>query len=312
MSVWEEAVKLYNEGLNFAKQERYTEATQPILKAVKIDPNYVNAYNLLGKIHIQDGDVKKAREYWLQALKIDPYNATASTCLEASYPKPLLGSVRNIIRLFTFLIVIGVIGLIFFQLKTLTNKTEVIEDKTKDIEQIITSSPKQKIHDSNITPSKNPPEDKSTRTVESQVTTMVTQNATTNTTRTKTTDQTTKELDKGSEVTPKIADKSTLVKQGPNIPETEEDLIKKYNQAQKLRTNEKHTEALATFSILTQTSVSHRYIIGNSYFWIGICYKTLGQPGKALESFKKVTALNSYKAAETKNEIKALQQKMGK
>ena len=300
MSVREEAVKLYNEGLNFAKQERYTEAIQPLLKSVEIDPNYVNAYSLLGKIHIQDGDVKRAREYWLKALKIDPYNATASACLEASYPKPLLGGVRSIARLATFLIVVALIIYVLFQLKTLANKTEVIvnkteviEGKTKEIEQVI--------------------EEKSAQVIESQVAVADQQNATTNVTAPKVADQAIEELDKGSEqIAPKFAAESTPAERKSDVPNTKEDLVEKYNQAQELRANGKYTEALAAFSILTQTSVSHRYIIGNSYFWIGICYKTLGQPAEALESLKKVTAQNSYKAVETKNEIKALQRKLKK
>ena len=300
MSVREEAVKLYNEGLNFAKQERYTEAIQPLLKSVEIDPNYVNAYSLLGKIHIQDGDVKRAREYWLKALKIDPYNATASACLEASYPKPLLGGVRSIARLATFLIVVALIIYVLFQLKTLANKTEVIvnkteviEGKTKEIEQVI--------------------EEKSAQVIESQVAVADQQNATTNVTAPKVADQAIEELNKGSEqIAPKFAAESTPAERKSDVPNTKEDLVEKYNQAQELRANGKYTEALAAFSILTQTSVSHRYIIGNSYFWIGICYKTLGQPAEALESLKKVTAQNSYKAVETKNEIKALQRKLKK
>ena len=319
MSVREEAVKLYNEGLNFAKQERYTEAIQPLLKSVEIDPNYVNAYSLLGKIHIQDGDVKRAREYWLKALKIDPYNATASACLEASYPKPLLGGVRSIARLATFLIVVALIIYVLFQLKTLANKTEVIvnkteviEGKTKEIEQVITSIPKQPSSDSNITLPRKTPEDKPAQIAENQDTTNQ-QRTTTNAPKAQLADQTTKKTDQESkQIALKIEDKSILNKQESDIPKTTEDLIEKYNQAQKLIRNGKYTEALATFSTLAQTSVSHRYIIGNSYFWMGICYKALGQPAKALESFKKVTAQNSYKEKETNNEIKALQRKTGK
>ena len=309
MSVREEAVKLYNEGLNFAKQERYAEAIQPILKAVEMDPDYVNAHNLLGKIHIQDGDVKRAREYWLQALKIDPYNATATACLEASYPKPLLGGTRNIIRLSTSIIVIGLIIYALFQLQILTNKTEVIEDKTKEIEQIITSIPKQPPSNSNIILPKKPAEDPHTQIAEHQTNVENHRNSVTNATKAKTADQTTK---KSKQIPPGITKKPTPEEQKPDIPQTKEDLTKKYKEAQKLRQNRKYKEALATFNALTQTSVSHRYIIGNSYFWMGICYKALGKPVKALESFQKVTAQNSYKAEETKNEIKALQRKMGK
>ena len=316
MSVREEAVKLYNEGLNFAKQERYAEAIQPILKAVEIDPDYVNAHNLLGKIHIQEGDVKRAREYWLKALKIDPYNATASACLEASYPKPLAGGVRNIIRLFTSLIVIGLIIYALFQLKVLTNKTEVIEDKTKEItkeiEQVITSIPKQPSSDSNIALPRKTPEDKPAQSAENQATTNQ-RSTITNAPKAKLADQATKKTDQESkQIALKIEGKSILNEQESDIPKTTEDLIEKYNQAQKLTRNGKYTEALGTFSTLAQTSVSHRYIIGNSYFWMGICYKALGKPAKALESFKKVTAQNSYKEKETNNEIKALQRKTGK
>ncbi|HIM09995.1 TPA: tetratricopeptide repeat protein [Candidatus Poribacteria bacterium] len=200
----------------------------------------------------------------------------------------------------TFLIVVALIIYVLFQLKTLANKTEVIvnkteviEGKTKEIEQVI--------------------EEKSAQVIESQVAVTGQQNATTNVTAPKVADQAIEGLDKGSEqIAPKFAAESTPAERKSDVPNTKEDLVEKYNQAQELRANGKYTEALAAFSILTQTSVSHRYIIGNSYFWIGICYKTLGQPAEALESLKKVTAQKSYKAVETKNEIKALQRKLKK
>ena len=183
----------------------------------------------------------------------------------------------------------------------------MIEDKTKEIEQVITSIPKQPSSDSNITLPRKTPEDKPAQIAENQ------QRTTTNAPKAQLADQTTKKTDQESkQIALKIEDKSILNKQESDIPKTTEDLIEKYNQAQKLIRNGKYTEALATFSTLAQTSVSHRYIIGNSYFWMGICYKALRQPAKALESFKKVTAQNSYKEKETNNEIKALQRKTGK
>ena len=43
------AVELYNEGLSYAKHDRLAEAIPILLEVVKVDPNYVNAYNLLAK-----------------------------------------------------------------------------------------------------------------------------------------------------------------------------------------------------------------------------------------------------------------------
>ena len=66
------AVELYNEGLSYAKHDRLAEAIPILLEAVKVDPNYVNAYNLLGKIYMQAGQTNKARECWLNARLYPP------------------------------------------------------------------------------------------------------------------------------------------------------------------------------------------------------------------------------------------------
>ncbi len=82
------AIEYYNNGLQSAKAEKWDEALEFLNKAIAEDPKHVNAYNVLGKIYAQRGDVKKATRCWRMALRIDPENITARQCLAAAGKEP--------------------------------------------------------------------------------------------------------------------------------------------------------------------------------------------------------------------------------
>ncbi len=79
-----EAIDLYNEGLIKATEGALDEAIKLLERSLRKDPLHVNTYNVLGKLLIRKGALRKARWYWKRALTIDPLNRTALACLEAS------------------------------------------------------------------------------------------------------------------------------------------------------------------------------------------------------------------------------------
>ena len=78
---------------------------------------------------------------------------------------------------------------------------------------------------------------------------------------------------------------------------TVDELVARYNVALKwCREDANYSEALREFRALTQSQLSHRYAIGNSHYWAGVCYLNLKQSENALAEFRQVTDENSYKA----------------
>ena len=75
------AIEHYNNGLQYAKEEKWDEAIEFLGKAITENPEHVNSYNVLGKVYIQKDDVNAARKCWRKVSKIDPENATARQCL---------------------------------------------------------------------------------------------------------------------------------------------------------------------------------------------------------------------------------------
>jgi tol-pal system protein YbgF len=75
------ATEYYNNGLQYAKEEKWDEALELLNSAIAEDPKHVNSYNVLGKVYIQKGELKAARRCWRMALRIDPDNVTAKQCL---------------------------------------------------------------------------------------------------------------------------------------------------------------------------------------------------------------------------------------
>jgi tetratricopeptide (TPR) repeat protein len=78
------AIEHYNNGLQYAKQEKWDEALELLNKAIAEDPKHVNSYNILGKVYINKGELDAARGCWRMALRIDPGNTTAKQCLAAA------------------------------------------------------------------------------------------------------------------------------------------------------------------------------------------------------------------------------------
>jgi TolA-binding protein len=71
----------YNKGLQYAKSRKWDEAMEFLGKAIAENPRHVNSHNVLGKVHIQKGEVNSARKCWQRVLRIDPDNITAMQCL---------------------------------------------------------------------------------------------------------------------------------------------------------------------------------------------------------------------------------------
>jgi len=78
------AIELYNEGLMKAKGGALDEAIELLERSLQEDPWHVNTYNVLGKLLIRKGALRRARKCWERALTIDPLNRTALSCLEVS------------------------------------------------------------------------------------------------------------------------------------------------------------------------------------------------------------------------------------
>jgi len=82
------ATEYYNNGLQYAKDREWDKAIEFLNKAIAEDPKHVNSYNVLGKVHIQKGELNSARKCWRMALRIDPDNVTARQCLAAASKGP--------------------------------------------------------------------------------------------------------------------------------------------------------------------------------------------------------------------------------
>lgn len=87
------AIELYNEGLMKAKEGAFDEAIELLEESLQRDPLHVNTYNVLGKLLIRKGALRKARKCWKTALTMDPPNRTALACLEASKRGKLLSRI---------------------------------------------------------------------------------------------------------------------------------------------------------------------------------------------------------------------------
>ncbi len=87
------AIELYNEGLTKTKDGALDEAIELLERSIEEDPWHVNTYNVLGKLLIRKGALKRARKCWERALTIDPLNRTALACLKASKRGKLLSRI---------------------------------------------------------------------------------------------------------------------------------------------------------------------------------------------------------------------------
>ena len=300
-SVYARSVELYNEGLSYAKHERFNEALSLLTEAVKLAPDYIKAHNLLGKIYIQLGQIDKARESWLKTLKLDPLNLMAMECLEASEPKSLLGGFRDwVLFLPLLLVLIGGTAiywkLIKPELSDLNNNLSQLESK---LDNIAISSPalsdqpsiRKKTEDLLIPDKKTNPNSDIDNNKTSQPIAKTDKTLSTNL--------------QISNVSDQLPTKSTT----PSKVTNRSDLEQLYNQTVKgLVLVGKYQSALPNLIMLTESGIEHRYVLGNSYFWLGVCYRNLDQTVEAMRAFQYVTQSNSFKYDEARAQIRTLQQ----
>ena len=300
-SVYARSVELYNEGLSYAKHERFNEALSLLTEAVKLAPDYIKAHNLLGKIYMQLGQIDKARESWLKTLKLDPLNLMAMECLEASEPKSLLGGFRDwVLFLPLLLVLIGGTAiywkLIKPELSDLNNNLSQLESK---LDNIAISSPalsdqpslRKKTEDLLIPDKKTNPNSDIDNNKTSQSIAKTDKTLSTNL--------------QISNVSDQLPAKSTT----PSKVTNRSDLEQLYNQTVKgLVLVGKYQSALPNLIMLTESGIEHRYVLGNSYFWLGVCYRNLDQTVEAMRAFQYVTQSNSFKYDEARAQIRTLQQ----
>ncbi|MEE2909038.1 MAG: tetratricopeptide repeat protein [Candidatus Poribacteria bacterium] len=300
-SVYARSVELYNEGLSYAKHERFNEALSLLTEAVKLAPDYIKAHNLLGKIYMQLGQIDKARESWLKTLKLDPLNLMAMECLEASEPKSLLGGFRDwVLFLPLLLVLIGGTAiywkLIKPELSDLNNNLSQLESK---LDNIAISSPalsdqpslRKKTEDLLIPDKKTNPNSDIDNNKTSQPIAKTDKTLSTNL--------------QISNVSDQLPVKSTT----PSKVTNRSDLEQLYNQTVKgLVLVGKYQSALPNLIMLTESGIEHRYVLGNSFFWLGVCYRNLDQTVEAMRAFQYVTQSNSFKYDEARAQIRTLQQ----
>ena len=294
------AVELYNEGLSYAKHDRLAEAIPILLEVVKVDPNYVNAYNLLGKIYMQAGQTNKARESWLNALKLDPLNLVAMECLEASTPKTFLAKLRNFTLFVGLLLVLGGGAAIFWKFDRLESKLDNITllsksaevqflngDTSMDLSTLASAGSRTTSGDSqteamvptvSTQPSEQPPQIREKQQPGPEITLPPTESA-------------------QPEASPTSGKSDRVVSDVAIYEQTVKNLVLKG----------RYQEAIQTLTQLAESNLEHRYLVGNSYFWLGVCYRRLGQPIKAMRAFQSVTKENSFKYNEAQTQIRSFQ-----
>lgn len=68
----EEAINLYNNGIELTGKEKYKEAAEKFQKALEKDPNFIDAYYNLGILYEFRGDDEKAVNIFSKALRLNP------------------------------------------------------------------------------------------------------------------------------------------------------------------------------------------------------------------------------------------------
>ena len=250
---------------------------------------------------MQLGQIDKARESWLKTLKLDPLNLMAMECLEASEPKSLLGGFRDwVLFLPLLLVLIGGTAiywkLIKPELSDLNNNLSQLESK---LDNIAISSPalsdqpsiRKKTEDLLIPDKKTNPNSDIDNNKTSQPIAKTDKTLSTNL--------------QISNVSDQLPTKSTT----PSKVTNRSDLEQLYNQTVKgLVLVGKYQSALPNLIMLTESGIEHRYVLGNSFFWLGVCYRNLDQTVEAMRAFQYVTQSNSFKYDEARAQIRTLQQ----
>ncbi|MCH8290696.1 tetratricopeptide repeat protein [Candidatus Poribacteria bacterium] len=310
-----EAVELYNLGLNLARQNRYEDAIAPLTEALKTDKNYNNAYNLLGKVYIHLGNVQQAQECWMEVLKRDAFNSTAMACLEASSPKRLVEHLRDMMPIIMVLVFVIGFAFVYLSIRKLDSRIKSVGTVGITSQSILNTEHSRDAKPGNGGPTALPPISNATFPTNGDSPTS--NNLGISEARAELIDvepdfgdtesQSTVETGTKSFPFPIQADltQDTKPTQLPPsssppeprvlVPTTIAELEARYSKATKLcLQGEKYTEALREFQALTQSNLSHRWVIGNAHYWAGICYLRLNQRKNARAEFQKVTKQNSY------------------
>lgn len=78
----DQAIWYHRQALHLLQQGHYLEAEANNVKALTLDYSNRDFHVLAGKLSALQGNFPDAIAYWQQALKFDPKNAIASTCLQ--------------------------------------------------------------------------------------------------------------------------------------------------------------------------------------------------------------------------------------
>ena len=81
----EDAAAFYQQGLLLAASEKFDEAIKAFSQAVKLKPEFAEAYLQLGEAYWEQGEPKKALEAYKQSLKYQPNSARAHADLGTAY-----------------------------------------------------------------------------------------------------------------------------------------------------------------------------------------------------------------------------------
>ncbi len=68
----QEAALHYQEGVSLYKKRSYSKAVEEFEKAIEINPDYKEAYYLLGYAYYKEGKMDLSREAFNQAYELDP------------------------------------------------------------------------------------------------------------------------------------------------------------------------------------------------------------------------------------------------
>jgi tetratricopeptide (TPR) repeat protein len=80
-----DAMKAYNDGIEFLKKDKYAECIPYFEKAVSIDPEFAFAWDNLGICYRRTGKFDKAEAAYKASLKVDPQGKTALQNLAVVY-----------------------------------------------------------------------------------------------------------------------------------------------------------------------------------------------------------------------------------
>ncbi|MBI1745647.1 MAG: tetratricopeptide repeat protein [Acidobacteria bacterium] len=73
----------FNHGLEQAKAGAWAEAVAELEIALRQDPHYGKARNVLGKVYLRQGHGERAEACWRQTLAENPNDVTAQQCLQS-------------------------------------------------------------------------------------------------------------------------------------------------------------------------------------------------------------------------------------